>query len=496
MKEGCLFKRIFKLFGAGVFVVSILHVIVTYASDEALGNESPAKLTVLEDTPVYDAKSDENDPVGVIAAIQSVRVTGADRDELASSDPSEPGWYRVQTWLGEKWLRSGPSIVNGDYSAGELLVTFPGEMDVYDRPAEDGKNGARLSPQTVSAIGRLVVCNDAGDIGKASRSASSASSTNCQRWFHILTGQGEKWIHPAKAVEQYGSNRAKNLPSMSGSEGYSQLSSKIPKLEPLFARLGVEALTVYREKGSNYLEVRKLYHHREKLTEEEAEALKKALFEEIGGTFPLSITTYTLPADPDVTGKIVGLDKENRKVLIVNHEKRDGIENSHPDAVWVRLTADACIGQKVGIRRLTLDDLKAGQTVNAWSSKYRAMSYPAQTSAYELVIVEEAPPGVDGIPLGTILGLDLTRIDKIELEFEKGSQVVIQSAAALQAVSERMKHIGLKTANRDPDKSSYTMTLYQGNRKAVYPSNLWIQNLVYGPTALTNELDAFILTLK
>jgi hypothetical protein len=332
-------------------------------------------------------------------------------------------------------------------------------------------------------VGQLFSCYNSVTEG------SQSESYRCRAWYRVITYLGKKWISPVKAIEHYGN---KQVPSSSEEK----FRSSIRELEPLFARFSVEVVSLTTENGSLQLEVRRLYRHREKLNDEKVEALKNALFKTVGGSFPLSITTFTISDKADLTGKVLSIDKTRKRALVVNYDKRIGIQHSMPDAYWIGLADDSNIHRKGNEVHLNLDELRIGQTVEVWQAKITLLTYPGQTTAYEIAIVEDPKPGEEGISLSTILGLDLTRIDKIELDFNKGKLMVIEETDIIRAITERMQHIRLQAANEYPGYDTYTMTLYQGDRKAIYSGNLVLQQIAYSPTSLTIDLDEFIEKLK
>jgi hypothetical protein len=125
------------------------------------------------------------------------------------------------------------------------------------------------------------------------------------------------------------------------------------------------------------------------------------------------------------------------------------------------------------------------------------MSYPGQTTAYEIAIVGEERPGEEGTPLGTILNFDLTRIDKIELIFTDGTTRVIQEPAILESIAERLQILRLPAADQYPETAAaYTMTLHQADKKAAYSGNLVLLQLPYAANSATAALDEFIEKLK
>ncbi|WP_240417288.1 DUF3221 domain-containing protein [Paenibacillus periandrae] len=423
-----------------------------------------------------EAQSSEswNEQPGVISASQLVHVNETGR------------------WLDEKWLPSQSTEVKENYYPVHMEVTFMNVEEMYDLPEDGGRNGGKLSPQTVTAIGQLFICKEGVTEG-----AKEASLDRCRAWYRILTYLGEKWIAPTKAIEHYESKQALGAFTPSFTAYQNKFNSSIRELEPLFARFSVEIVSLYIENGIARLEIRKLYQHREKLNDEEVEALKNAIFKSVGGSFPLSITTFTLSDKTDRAGKIMSIDKLNKRVLVVYYDKRIGMEHSIPGAYWFGLAADSNIHRKGYEFQMNLDDLRVDQTVEVWPARASLMSYPGQTTAYEISIVEDAKPGEEGILLSTILGLDLTRIDKIELEFKEGKHnIVLQEPDILQAITERMQYIRLQIADQYPGYDTYTMTLYQADKKFIYSGNLVLLLLPYRPTSLTIDLDTFIQKLK
>lgn len=471
-----------------VLATCLLH---TQVQARGNGNELPEKFTLLADTPFYDGPSIEGEPVGILSAFQSIQVTKADADDLDSSNPAEGEvWYLVRTWLGERWLQGGPAMVKEVYHPVHMEVTLLDTEDMYDLPLEDQRNEARLSPQTVSVTGEIFFCNQG--ILKDEKQ----ESDHCRPWYRIATYLGDKWISPAQAIEHYEDNQAVAAFTPFYAAYQAKFFSSTPELEPFNAKHSVEMVSLHSENGIARLEVRRPYHHREKLNDEDVESLKNAILTAVGGRFPLSITTFTLNDKADLTGKILSIDKERSRVLVIDYDNRIGREQPIPNAFWIGLAVDVNIHRNGQETKLSLDDLRIGQTVEVWKARFTAMSYPGQTTGYEISIVEEVGPDEESIPLSLILGLDFTRINKIELKFTKDKTLVIQEANTIQEISERMQHIVLQGADQYPNQDRYTLTLYQDDKKAVYSGNLVLGQLPYKPTPSTTDLDEFIQKLQ
>ncbi|SFL07297.1 hypothetical protein SAMN03159341_10371 [Paenibacillus sp. 1_12] len=485
------FKRSYSvIWGMFIAALTIYTLYTSEAQASGRWNEQPGKLTLLVDTPVYDEQSTDSKPAGVISAFQSLQVTETGGSEQDSTNPSDGSWYLVKTWYGDKWLRSGSAVVKEKYYPVHMEVTFMGMEDLYDFPADDESNGGQLSPQTVTTLGQLFICNEGVPEG------TQPESDHCQSWYRILTYLGEKWIAPTKTIEHY-ENQHSTAALTPSAAFYQEKFRSSRELEPLLSRFSIEPVSMHTENDVARLEVRRLYRHREKLNDEEVEALKNAVFQSLGGYFPLSITTFTLSDKADLVGKIMSIDNTGKRALFVNYDKWSGKEHPTPKAYWISLPDDSNIHRYGQELQLSMDDLRIGQTVEVWKAKFTLLSYPGQTIAYEITIVEDAKPGEEGIPLSIILDLDLTHIDKIELKLKEGKPIIIQELDIIQAISERMQHIRLQAADQYPaEYDTYTMSLYQADRKAIYSGNLVLQQLPYRPTTLTIDLDEFIKKLK
>ncbi|MBE1442447.1 hypothetical protein [Paenibacillus sp. OAS669] len=473
--------------------ITCLTIYAAEAQADTSVNEQPGKLTLLADTPVYNGASTNDGPVGIISAFQSVQVVKTSNGLPESPNQLENNRYLVKTWLGEKWLQNGPAVIKEKYYAVRMDVTLKDIEDIYDFPGDNERTVGTLSPQTVRVLGELYTCSDE-TLGSV-----QPESERCQPWYRVVTYLGEKWIHPARAIEHYEDNEA--VAHLTASEANYRdkfRSSGMKEFEPLFTKLSLEPVSLLTENDIERLEVRRLYRHRDMLNYDEIEALKNALFNEVGGSFPLSITTFTISHQADVEGNIMSIDHSRKRILVINYNKRTGLINPTPEASWFSVAGDSNIHRKGQDSKLRFDDLTIGQTVEVWKARFSSMSYPGQTTAYEIAIAGDNKPSEEGIPLSTILDFDVSRIDKIELQFKQGKRITIQEPDIIQALSERLQRIRLQPADQyqGQDEDSYTMTLYQGDRKASYSSDLLLLMLSYKQTPLTIELDEFIRKLS
>lgn len=166
-----------------------------------------------------------------------------------------------------------------------------------------------------------------------------------------------------------------------------QIQERLFQLDEVYKPFAVQPMTGFTQDKTIYLQVRKLHKHREPLSKEEIDKLRNAIYESLGQRFPLEISSFTLPQQADITGKITSIQEKERRVLIVDREKTFGTERKMVVATWVKIELDTAMKQKVSEKPLTFEDLKVGQTVEAWSSGLMLDSYPGQTSALELNVL-------------------------------------------------------------------------------------------------------------
>ncbi len=167
-----------------------------------------------------------------------------------------------------------------------------------------------------------------------------------------------------------------------------QIPERLSKLNEVYDRLSLELIEINPKKDGIYLTVRKLYHHREKLSKEEEEQLRQAIYEALDQSFPLYLDTYLISDKPNIVGIISKIDSQESKILVVDKEPFAMNAPVMQNANWLSFSKDATLRSKNGQQSITFDDFKIGQQVEAWTSKFKAMSYPAQTRAYELNILE------------------------------------------------------------------------------------------------------------
>jgi hypothetical protein len=104
-------------------------------------------------------------------------------------------WLKIQTWLGEKWIRDDEKVLYGSYQEQQTKLTLLAAGQLFDQPDRKTDTGQSLAPQEVQATaviryGPKYVVN--------AMSAAGQSGT----WYRIQTSwMGEKWIQKPVIME-------------------------------------------------------------------------------------------------------------------------------------------------------------------------------------------------------------------------------------------------------------------------------------------------------
>lgn len=117
----------------------------------------------------------------------------------------------------------------------------------------------------------------------------------------------------------------------------------------------------------------------------EVQSIRKSLYDYVGKEFPLELSVQECCKEPTLTGKIKVIEKE--RVLIVNEDKKNG-NTDDPEATWVSLEDKGKITFEGSKEMLTFNKLVAGMQVNVWSTGLMMLSYPGQTSALKMEVME------------------------------------------------------------------------------------------------------------
>jgi len=145
---------------------------------------SNQRITILIDTNLYNSAS-VSQPAGRLSANQTL--------EIKEIDNSTNGiWYRVGTWLGDKWIQSSSSEAYGWLKEmNSTRTTLRAEyLEDYPNPSVTTWE-KQISPQKVKVTGAIESCfvNNMG------------VSTCHIDWYRINTWLGEKWLYFPKFKE-------------------------------------------------------------------------------------------------------------------------------------------------------------------------------------------------------------------------------------------------------------------------------------------------------
>jgi hypothetical protein len=139
--------------------------------------------------------------------------------------------------------------------------------------------------------------------------------------------------------------------------------------------------------GKDYIsmEIRKFGDFERPISQDEIIAIRKTLFHSIGKEFPLKLDVIEFAKDGYISGKIE--KNEKASVLIVNKLKKNG-NTKDPEASFVSLTKDGKIYFHGKSEGQSFNKFKVGQEVRAWTTGITLASYPGQTNALKIEIME------------------------------------------------------------------------------------------------------------
>ena len=120
------------------------------------------ELTVLEKTTLY------NQPL-------TKTNTSSISPQTVSAFQQQGEWYRINTWLGPKWIKD-TNVIEGKTSKIDEPLTIVATTHLYDHPLENRKRNERVSPQRVQAF------------------------EEWNGWYRIHTWVGPKWVNSNDAI--------------------------------------------------------------------------------------------------------------------------------------------------------------------------------------------------------------------------------------------------------------------------------------------------------
>lgn len=142
-------------------------------------------------------------------AAQPIQVTGLNEFCYLLSNGTqmcEPGWYRIKTWLGEKWLYKPKLKELIKEEKVDLTLTLTDEELLYEQPYQENVT-TMLQPQKI----KVVSLWDTGEMAYRFRPVI---------WYKIETDQGTRWIYPRHPTLANVSNIDKSVELPTGAKGY------------------------------------------------------------------------------------------------------------------------------------------------------------------------------------------------------------------------------------------------------------------------------------
>ncbi|MGF7034504.1 hypothetical protein J2T17_005455 [Paenibacillus mucilaginosus] len=108
------------------------------------GLRIPAAVELLKPTPFYDAADLTSKPLGTLSP-QQVDIVGAE-----ATWSSGRSWYKIHTWLGDKWISPEPWTVQ---IAPPKTILLTGDTPLYPKRTASAVPTASLSAQEVEVVG-------------------------------------------------------------------------------------------------------------------------------------------------------------------------------------------------------------------------------------------------------------------------------------------------------------------------------------------------------
>jgi hypothetical protein len=191
------------------------------------------------------------------------------------------------------------------------------------------------------------------------------------------------------AVVQYDEGNKTIIVDSNKSEFYQldEISDNINKFRSKIEEMNSIKLSyIYMNQNHEIeIEYRKTGDFERQLTGQEIAEIRNSIFNILGTKFPLVLNQYYIK-EANIIGTIQEIDKNNKKILIVDDEKKLG-QSENPESVWVKLTDDAKIVSNSAGDLKTIDDLQIGQKVKSWFYGAVLESYPSQTESVKIEIL-------------------------------------------------------------------------------------------------------------
>ncbi|MDR6550335.1 hypothetical protein [Paenibacillus qinlingensis] len=146
----------------------------------------PINFVIIQDTNLYPGDDGGSSPLGAISPYQNVQLAPDSPFSFYDKRGSDE-WLKVQTWLGDRWIRDDDKVLYGTYAEQRNTLTLLKTANLFNQPDTNTKTNLMLAPQEIFSTatihyGPKYVIN--------AMSASGQSGT----WYQIDTWLGPKWI--------------------------------------------------------------------------------------------------------------------------------------------------------------------------------------------------------------------------------------------------------------------------------------------------------------
>lgn len=140
----------------------------------------PERITLLEETPLYESRSELGGPVASLTA-QEVQVTGAEKQWFYTNDPGSKAWIQVHTtWLGDLWAHIPVNRI------GTVQKASPRRAHYYGNEAGSELGGVMGLPAAPESSQRVILKGDYTIVAEY--------TTVYDRAFQVQTDDGLVWI--------------------------------------------------------------------------------------------------------------------------------------------------------------------------------------------------------------------------------------------------------------------------------------------------------------
>lgn len=173
--------------------VATLVASLIVSPDRAMAEKPPFfdHLYLWKEVRLYNSPKTDQKPIAALSAGQVVTVVDSD---VQISWGNSPAWYKVKTWLGDKWLKAEEgAYYTGTIVKEERSVTILTRSELHDYPGMP-PNSYAISPQQVKSTATF-------HYGPVAPTNATSLLMSQEKWIQIDTWIGKKWIREPALLE-------------------------------------------------------------------------------------------------------------------------------------------------------------------------------------------------------------------------------------------------------------------------------------------------------